>query len=181
MARHPQEPIRSVSCASTEAAAAWERLWVAWAILRARVAFGADPLEPHRGSEAEEGGLRRVGDPVHGPELSRRPGTKVERREHHQRSSRPQGVLLRGQAGEAGVGPGHEPRLLGGRIQHTPPGGQAEASAFGLPALGGGFLGQREQPLRVEVSDLDRSTHRVGFDHVYSQPDAADNPVQNRC
>ncbi len=26
---------------------------------------GAHPAEPHRGSEAEEGGLRRVGDPVH--------------------------------------------------------------------------------------------------------------------
>jgi len=31
-------------------------------------ADGADPSEPHRGSEAEEGGLRRVGDPVHGLE-----------------------------------------------------------------------------------------------------------------
>jgi DNA polymerase-3 subunit gamma/tau len=31
----------------------------------APAASGAHPAEPHRGSAAEEGGLRRVGDPVH--------------------------------------------------------------------------------------------------------------------
>ena len=35
MARHPHDPIRSASWASTDVAAARERLWVAWAILRA--------------------------------------------------------------------------------------------------------------------------------------------------
>ena len=122
-------------------------------------------LQPGQGGHPERGGERFGG----------------ERR--HQRGPLPsEGCLLvRAQAREAGVGPGDKPRLLGGGVQHTPLRRQAEAAAFGLPALGCRFSGQREQPLRVEVSDLDRSTHRVGFDHVYSQPDAADNPTPNRA
>ena len=48
--------------------------------------------------------------------------------------SPPRAASSRAQAGEAGVGPGHKPRLDGGGMQHTPLRGQPEPAAFGFPA-----------------------------------------------
>ena len=101
--------------------------------------------------------------------------TREAERRHQRRPLATQRLICRVQAEEAGVGPGHDPQLGSGRVQHTPVRREPEPAAFGLPALGRGISGQREQSLRVEASDLDRSTHRVGFDHVYSQPDATDD------
>ena len=156
MARHPHDPIRSASWASTDAAAAWDRLWVAWAILRAfhgatAQCFDGGPeagesvvevqgvgqqLEPGQGGHPERGGERFGGE-----------------RRHQRRPLSTQGrLLLRTQTREAGVGPGHEPGLLRGRVQHTPlrrqPGGWLASwrSRTSVAAA------NAEQPLRVEVT-----------------------------
>ena len=97
MARHPHDPIRSASCASTDAAAAFERLWVAWAILRAF--HGATAQCFDGGPEAGESVLEVQGvgqqlQPGQGghPECG---GERLGRERRHQRRPLPsEGCLL---------------------------------------------------------------------------------------
>ena len=82
--------------------------------------------------------------------------------------SPPRPSSSRAQAREAGVGPGHKPRLGGGRVQHAPLGRDPELGSAGLafPDLGVG--GEVEQPLRVEARNLDQTAvqHRLQHDSI---------------
>ncbi len=72
-------------------------------------------LEPGQGGDPESGGER------------------FGRERRHQRRPLPtQGFVGRVEAGEAGVGPGHKPRLGSGRVQHTPLGRDPELGSAGL-------------------------------------------------
>ncbi len=172
IARHPHELIRSASWASTDAAAAWERWWVAWAILRAfhGATASASTAAQIRGSRcwrsrasANNCNPVRVDTPSAAAN-----GSGRERR--HQRCPLPtQGCLLvRAQARESGVGPGHKPRLLGRGMQHTPPGGGPQLGPSGLPFPDLGVGGEVEQPLRVEARNLDQTAvqHRLQHDSI---------------
>ena len=171
MARHPHEPIRSANCASTDAAPAFDSRWVAWAILRAfhGATLSASTAAQIRGSRCWRSRASANNcSPVRVETPSAAANGSGVNAATSGVPSPPRAASSRAQAGQAGVGPGHEPRLGGGRVQHTPlgRGPQLGSASLAFPDLGVG--GEVEQPLRVEARNLDQTAvqHRLQHESI---------------
>ena len=171
-------PIRSANWGSTEAAPAFERGWVAWAILRAfhGATTNASTAAQIRGSRCQVQGVGQQLQPGQGGDPERG-GERFGGERRHQRRPLPtQRLVCRVEARQAGVGPGHEPGLDGGRVQHAPLGREPGACCVRLAYSDLGVGGEVEHPLRVEV-ETSTGAPFTSFRSCVIQPAGTDNPT----
>ena len=172
------DPVRQL--AVDIAAPAMDRVWVAWAILRAfhGATTSASTAAQMRGSRWVRS---RASANSCSPDIVETPraaanGSGVNAATNGVPSP-PRASSSGHRPGQTGVGPGHEPGLGGGRVQHTPPGRGPQLGSAGLTFPDLGFGGEVEDPLRVEVTDLDRVAVQHRLQHESIQPAATDIPA----